>query len=275
MQKNKFKIPILLFLMIGFLIVLIGGFVINLKKSVEAGVINGGTLHTDYVKVEVTYGEDVTGTYLRTGTYSIKFIDEDPEPNSSGLQSCEYYINSCDPNGLNCNTLVVPLTPRDCNSSIDITPGPADPLFNLESDEGVYYIISGVIDNAEPPNSGWDTQYMWFDFTPPTTTISPNGTDWVNSDVGFTSTCTDEGGSGCKTTEYRIIDVTDTDRLCDGTDIPDLNLGTSDTVTCPTDQARKKRVCFRSIDNTGNEEGIRTSNLFKIDKAAPTTEVGP
>ncbi|TET75635.1 MAG: hypothetical protein E3J56_00155 [Candidatus Aminicenantes bacterium] len=105
------------------------------------------------------------------------------------------------------------------------------------------------------------------DNTPPITTISPNGKDWVNYDVGFTLTCADEiGGSGCQTTEYKIIDTSQT---CNTSG---LTAGTSGTVTCPANQACRKKVCFRSIDNANNPEDIKTSNLFKIDKAAPTTE---
>ncbi len=103
------------------------------------------------------------------------------------------------------------------------------------------------------------------DTTPPTTTISPNGRAWGNADANFNLTCNDGTGSGCQTTEYKIIDQS---QICDTTD---LTAGYSGTVSCASSQTCQKKVCFRSTDNAGNPEAIKTSNLFKIDKEKPTS----
>jgi len=112
-------------------------------------------------------GEDVTNKWLRADTYIIKFEDNDPSP-GSGLKSGEYYINSCDANGTNCTTSVVPLTNRACNWSFDIIAGETAPTYKLQGWR--YLIYSRVTDNANN-NSEWKYQYLWFDFTPPRTWI--------------------------------------------------------------------------------------------------------
>ncbi len=119
--------------------------------------------------------------------------------------------------------------------------------------------------------SPYPSDTLTIDTTPPLTTISPDGEDWGNSDVDFTLSCDDGTGSGCQTTEYKIIDQSQT---CDTSD---LITGNSGTVTCPEDQTCQKKACFRSIDNLNQEETINTSNLFKVDKINPsgTLEVSP
>ena len=107
----------------------------------------------------------------------------------------------------------------------------------------------------------------------PITVISPDGSNWKNTDIPFTLTCTDNplgtvdvNNSGCETsggTEYKIID---SGSSCDTLG---LTIGTAGTVSCPSGQACQKRVCFRSRDKAGNIETIKRSDIFKIDKVVP------
>jgi hypothetical protein len=114
-------------------------------------------------------GEDVTAaeSWLKADTYTIEFEDSD-EAEGSGLKSCEYYINSCEVGGANCDISVVSLTSRNCNWSFDITAGNDAPTYNLEG-AGRYFIYSETTDNANNP--GTDYKYLNFDFTPPETWI--------------------------------------------------------------------------------------------------------
>ncbi|NIO22155.1 MAG: hypothetical protein GTN76_15865 [Candidatus Aenigmarchaeota archaeon] len=104
------------------------------------------------------------------------------------------------------------------------------------------------------------------DANPPVTTISPNGRSWTNTNVGFTLTCTD-ADSGCKTTYYKVINH---DASCGTTG---FSTGTSGTVTCPSGQTCRKRVCYYSEDNAGNVETTKKSNIFNIDKTEPFTSI--
>ncbi|UCD07222.1 MAG: right-handed parallel beta-helix repeat-containing protein, partial [Candidatus Aenigmatarchaeota archaeon] len=103
------------------------------------------------------------------------------------------------------------------------------------------------------------------DRSTPTTTINPDGQSWTNNDVGFTLTCVDPI-SGCDTTYYKIIDD---GQPCGSGYTP----GTSGTVTCSAGQTCRKRVCFYSTDVKGNAESVKTSNIFYIDKSAPSTSI--
>jgi len=117
-------------------------------------------------------GDEVTGGWLRADTYTIKFEDNDPAP-SSGWKECQYYVYACDVNGVNCGTtpekIIVPPTARTCGSwSFDITAGKTAPTYNLEG-YGRYFIYSIATDNAN--NSGTNSKFLHFDFTPPWTEI--------------------------------------------------------------------------------------------------------
>ncbi len=101
----------------------------------------------------------------------------------------------------------------------------------------------------------------------PTTTINPNGHGWTNQDVSFTLTCTDSGGSGCDTTYYKIINDGG------GCGTTGYTAGTSGTVSCPSGSVCKKRVCYYSVDNAGNQENVKMSNIFYIDKTSPSCSV--
>ena len=118
--------------------------------------------------------EEVTGGWLKAGSYRIKFEDNDPAP-SAGWKTggCQYYVYACDVNGVNCGgtpeKIIVDVTTRTCgNWSFDITAGKDDPTYNLEG-YGRYLIYSIATDDGE--NSGTDSKLLHFDFTPPETRI--------------------------------------------------------------------------------------------------------
>ena len=103
------------------------------------------------------------------------------------------------------------------------------------------------------------------DSTAPSTSIFPNGSAWVNTNVAFTLTCSD-AVSGCQTTQYKIVD---SEVTCNTTG---LTTGTSGAVTCASGSACQNKVCYRSLDTAGNQESIQTSNIFWIDKEATTQD---
>jgi len=92
---------------------------------------------------------------------------------------------------------------------------------------------------------------------PITTSNAP--ADWVATNRTVTLTPRDGSGSGVKSTQY----CTDTANSC----TPSIN-GTSVPVTCNANTACQTYVRYRSIDNVGNVEAIKTAAV-KIDKAAP------
>jgi len=113
------------------------------------------------------------------------------------------------------------------------------------------------------------------DNTSPTTTITPDGSDWVNYDVDFILECEDKqsdgvtDGSGCSQTYYKIIDSGAT---CPDVGDPSYTTGNSGTVTCDDGSDCEKKVCFYSIDMVGNvPTSPSESNTFRIDKKAPPT----
>lgn len=112
-------------------------------------------------------GEDLTNKWARADIYKIQFEDAD-NIGGSDLKSCEYYINSCNPDGRNCSTTVVPLRTRPCKELVEITAGKTASTYNLEGYS--YLVYSRVEDNARN-SSLWVYQYLWFDFTPPTAEI--------------------------------------------------------------------------------------------------------
>ncbi len=99
---------------------------------------------------------------------------------------------------------------------------------------------------------------------PPVTTINPDGSAWSNNgNIQFTLSCTDpDVGGPCVvpyTTFYKVIN--------DGDSCGTLTqTGTTNFVTCPNGQMCTKRVCFFSRDNTGEIEGLKASDIFRIDR---------
>ena len=110
------------------------------------------------------------------------------------------------------------------------------------------------------------------DSAPPTTTISPDGTGWINTDQTFTLSCNDgSNGIGCHTTLYRIVNEGD---ICT-TGPVGYTIGLSGTVTCPAGSVCRQQVCYYSNDTLSNTEPPRRSSTFQIDKQAPVTTISP
>ncbi len=102
------------------------------------------------------------------------------------------------------------------------------------------------------------------DQTPPVTTITPDGAPWAAQDVQFSLSCSDVGGS-CSTRYYKIMD--------DGQDCGASGFSTGATgyVTCDSASECAKRVCYYSVDDSGNQESVKASGIFRIDKKPPAT----
>jgi len=101
-----------------------------------------------------------TESWLRADTYTIQFTDSD-NVGGSGLKSCGYYINSCNTDGTNCTTPVVPDQARTCNEPKDISLGTSP--YTLEGRR--YFIYGYATDNVNL--SGSDSVILWTDFTAP------------------------------------------------------------------------------------------------------------
>jgi hypothetical protein len=69
----------------------------------------------------------------------------------------------------------------------------------------------------------------------------------------------------CDTTLFKIVDK---GLVCDNSG---LIPGNSGEVICPENSVCEKKVCFKSNDSIGNEEEVKTSNFFRIDKQPPLT----
>lgn len=123
---------------------------------------------TTNIKFKRSYtDEDLTDKWAKPGDYEIVFEDND-NLGVSNLKKCEYFILSCDANGENCNTTIVPQQSRDCNGPILITAGKDAPMYNKE---GYSYLIYSLVQDMANNYSEWDYQYLWFDFTEPATEI--------------------------------------------------------------------------------------------------------
>jgi hypothetical protein len=103
------------------------------------------------------------------------------------------------------------------------------------------------------------------DKTPPTTSISQDGISWTGQNVPFALSCFDGVGILCQSTYYKIIDD---GQNCGTTG---FSTGDGDTVTCSQGSVCLKMVCYYSTDDSGNQESVKTSNVFSIDKKPPVT----
>ncbi|MBT2724488.1 OmpL47-type beta-barrel domain-containing protein [Bacillus sp. ISL-46] len=104
-------------------------------------------------------------------------------------------------------------------------------------------------------NDTWE--YTDEDTNEPVTTARPVNDKWTYSDVTVTLTASDEV-SGVARTEYRI------------------NNGDWQEYSAPitVSQDGHNKADYRSIDNAGNTEEIKSLNV-KIDKTTPSTSVTP
>ncbi|PLY00106.1 MAG: hypothetical protein C0623_07945 [Desulfuromonas sp.] len=97
---------------------------------------------------------------------------------------------------------------------------------------------------------------------PATTDNAPAG--WQNANPTVTLTSGDGGGSGVASTEYCI----DTNNTCTpGT------AGTSATTTIGAGAAGTQYIRYRSTDNVGNVEAIKSTGAIQIDRALPSSTI--
>lgn len=124
------------------------------------------------------------------------------------------------------------------------------------------------IDNAgnqETPQSQQIQVAAQADTTPPTTTVSCDGstclTGWyAKTSVTVTLSATDTGGSGVSSTRYTT----------DGSD--PTSSGSAVAYTAPFSVSQTTTVKFASADNAGNQETVRSQQI-RIDAAAPTVSI--
>ena len=121
-----------------------------------------------------------------------------------------------------------------------------------------YYSVD-YVNNVETTKTG----YVYIDKTPPVTTDNSELNVWYSSNVNITLTATDNN-SGVDYTKYCVDDSNTCDPKTEGT------IGTVVNVTCDEGNACQKYVRYYSVDNAGNQETPKASNLIQIDKSYPT-----
>ena len=100
--------------------------------------------------------------------------------------------------------------------------------------------------------------------TPDTSAPSTNDssdTAWHNTDQTIILTPSDNSGSGIANTYYCVDAAGNCTPATNGTSVP---------VSCASDNVCQQYVRYYSVDNLGNNESVKTSNLVKIDKVNPT-----
>ena len=127
------------------------------------------------------------------------------------------------------------------------------------------------VDNAGNTESVHKSATFYIDKQVPSTSISPNSHSWTKSDVSFSLSCSD-GGSGCAHTYYDIVGEYDS---CPSAGSYSYEEGDFGTVSCSYGSVCKEKVCYYSVDNSGNVESVHQSDLFKIDKTSPETTIYP
>ncbi len=116
-------------------------------------------------------------------------------------------------------------------------------------------------DNAGNVESVKESDVFYIDKTKPFTEINPNGeSSSKNIPVSLTPSDT---GSGVSQTYYKIINY---GGQCGSSG---YTAGTDFTISCPSNSVCEKQVCYYSVDNAGNKEDVKVSNLFKINKTTP------
>jgi hypothetical protein len=164
-----------------------------------------------------------------------------PSDNGSGIASTYYCV---DVSGT--------CTPTTTGTSVDVTCAS-----NSVCQKYVRYYSADNAGNAEGVKT---SNIIRIDKQAPTTTDNSDST-WRSTDVNVTLTPSDNG-SGLASTKYCI----DNDGTCTPT-----TTGTSAPVTCASSSVCQQYVRYYSTDNVGNSESVKTSNVIRIDKQAPTT----
>ena len=119
------------------------------------------------------------------------------------------------------------------------------------------------IDNAGNSENVKASEFILIDKRSPTTTDNSTS-NWTSQNQTIQLQATDTG-SGVNATLY-CIDTT-------GTCQPSIIYTNPITVGCSQNNTCQKYVRYRSNDSAGNLESIKTSNLIRIDKTSPITEL--
>jgi hypothetical protein len=232
----------------------------NLTSATISGNCAGGA--STYCEI----GETISMSATTTGNCAaIKFFQID----ASG-SGCSVQYSGGDLSGVSDNTPTI--APGSVSGTWTITDIPL-----ACSGKTVTASAAGLYNPGPPPTgrvsmllSPVAGSFTFKDITPPTTSIDPDGAAWRSTDVPFTFTCT-PAGSPCSATYYKIKDDAS---ACTPDDKTGFSLASPPlSVSCLDGEACQKRVCFYSNDTSGNTEITRTSNLFQIDKAAPTASL--
>lgn len=136
----------------------------------------------------------------------------------------------------------------------------------VDSGSNTCYTTNSLSDGSHDwqvvADDGYDkaTSSTWsltVDTTAPSSSISPDGVSWQNTNQDFEITCSD-AIAGCETTSWGIVS--------DGDSCSTSNSGNAtvtDSVTCSDGDTCQKDVCYYSEDEVGNTESIQRSGLFK------------
>ncbi|MGM5480185.1 MAG: hypothetical protein ACQESC_01875, partial [Nanobdellota archaeon] len=127
-----------------------------------------------------------------------------------------------------------------------------------------------VAGNVESYPAGADASTT-VDTSAPTSTITPDGVSWQNTDQSYDISCSD-AGSGCDTTYWQEVAST---ASCpsQGSFSNSGSPTVSGSVDCSPGSVCQVEVCYYSDDTHSNIESTKTSNTFNIDKKLPVTSI--
>lgn len=216
--------------------------------------------------VSASFNYDITGpnapsglnpasnSWVNTGTPTLSW-SATTDVGCAGLNRYEVYVYS----STDCSGAVVRSNTALTATSWQVSPGLSD---------GTYSWRVRAVDNLGNVGGFSGCNIIKIDTIAPTTTINPNGGGWSNSDFSVSLSCSDGSGSGCQATYYKIINEGES---CGSTGFSTYSGAFS--VSCGAGSVCRKLVCYYSVDNAGNVESTKVSNIFYIDKQLPTGTV--
>ncbi|MEM3585627.1 MAG: hypothetical protein QXJ50_04555 [Candidatus Woesearchaeota archaeon] len=110
---------------------------------------------------------------------------------------------------------------------------------------------------------------MYIDVSAPSTTISPNGRAWNNTDVtGIILSASQVGCGSAGSTYYKVVS---SGTVCNTSGMS--TYAAPFDITCPAGSVCTYKVCYYSTDIYGNTETLKSSNIYYIDKQNPNCSV--
>ena len=152
-------------------------------------------------------------------------------------------------------------TPQLNDTGWSLTPQTS---YTFSANDATKTAYAWVKDNAGNISSALTAEVL-VDTTAPVTG-SDASSAWSAINETVTLSPTDTGGSGVAYTYYCVYTAGGT--VCDPT--TKTNSGTSASVACTAGNTCLQYVKYYSVDNLGNAETVKTSNLVQIDMQAPT-----